>query len=240
MEIYIQLGAGVGDKDIATNYKDGFTGFVKNKKLNINDKIILVEANPFNINKLKECWFKFENKKILNIAIVNEKFYSREAYIYYCKDDAPTFQASSLIYSHLKKHYPKSNILKKKIKVKRINEFLYENCKNYKIKYLAIDIEGLDYDVIMSIDFNQFNIENLSFEILHLSLFKKINLINRLILNGYKYSGKGFDINGYDLMFQKKKVSWQELILKFLNSNFILNMQEDLLKIRLKIYFKDE
>jgi hypothetical protein len=67
MEIYIQLGAGVGDKDIATNYKDGFTGFVKNKKLNINDKIILVEANPFNINKLKECWFKFENlKEILN------------------------------------------------------------------------------------------------------------------------------------------------------------------------------
>jgi FkbM family methyltransferase len=237
MEIYIQLGAGAGDKDIATNYKDGFTGFVKNKKLNINDKIILVEANPFNINKLEECWFKFENKKILNIAIVNEKFYSREAYIYYCKDDAPTFQVSSLIYNHVKKHYPKSNILKKKIKVKRINEFLYENCKNYKIKYLAIDIEGLDYDVIMSIDFNQFNIENLSFEILHLSLFKKINLINRLILNGYKYSGKGFDINGYDLMFQKKKGFLARINTEIFKFKFYIKYARKSIKNKIKNIF---
>ena len=53
MSYYIQIGAGAGDQDARVNFKDGFTKFVKNIKLNENDKILLIEANPLNIEKLK-------------------------------------------------------------------------------------------------------------------------------------------------------------------------------------------
>ena len=56
MSYYIQIGAGVGDQDARVNFKDGFTKFVKNIKLDKNDKILLIEANPLNIKKLQECW----------------------------------------------------------------------------------------------------------------------------------------------------------------------------------------
>ena len=238
MEIYIQLGAGTGDKDIRTNFRDGFTEFVKNKKLNHDDKIILVEANPFNIPKLSECWKKYKNKNIFNFAIVDEMFIGKEAYIHFAEDDKPCYQVSSLIYNHVKKHYPKSKILKKKIKVKKINEFLYENCINSKINYLAIDIEGLDHNVIMNIDFDQFFIQNLSFETLHLSLVEKFTLINKLTSKGYKYIGKGFDIDGWDLMFAKKKSMLAFLRTEILKCRFILKECKNFFKKNIKKFNK--
>jgi hypothetical protein len=68
MTIYVQIGAGVGDRDPKANFRDDFTEFVKKKK--IKDKIILVEANPLNILKLKEYLKNYSNSKIFNIAII--------------------------------------------------------------------------------------------------------------------------------------------------------------------------
>ena len=46
MAFYIQIGSGAGDMDSNLNFKDGFTDFIKKKRLEKNDKILLVEANP--------------------------------------------------------------------------------------------------------------------------------------------------------------------------------------------------
>ena len=68
----------------------------------------------------------------------------------------------------------------------------------------------------MDLNFKKFDIENISIEFLHLNKDKKNRLINRLIENGYSYYGKGFDINGYDLMFKKKMNLYLKLKTKYL------------------------
>ena len=62
MEIYIQLGAGAGDRDIRTNCRDGFTDFVKKTgfrtvSLNTTKNPIFFSFVWFSI-KYKAEWFQ--------------------------------------------------------------------------------------------------------------------------------------------------------------------------------------
>ena len=72
-----------------------------------------------------------------------------------------------------------------------------------KIDYLSIDIEGMDYPVLINLDLKQFNIKNISFEHLHLNFWQRINIVYKFIKNGYFFSGMGFDIRKSDWMFTK-------------------------------------
>ena len=73
MSLYIQIGAGVGDQDKSTNYEDGFTNFVKNKNINDKDKILVVEANPMNIEKLnKLSWDKLKEELMCEFSLKRE------------------------------------------------------------------------------------------------------------------------------------------------------------------------
>ena len=216
MSLYIQIGAGVGDQDKSTNYEDGFTNFVKNKNINDKDKILVVEANPMNIEKLNESWKNFKNIKIFNLAIVHDNFEGDTIDLFYTSDDQPSYQATSHFKSHVQKHYPNSEIKKISIKSKKISNFLLEEAKDEIIEYFAIDVEGMDYDLIMSLDLGKLNIQNISIEFLHLDKLKRKKLINKLADSGYSFKGPGFDINGYDLMFQKKT----NIFLKFKTKYF--------------------
>jgi hypothetical protein len=60
--IYLHIGGGAGDLDPSTNYRDGFSEFVKSKN-DKNKKIFIVEANPANIKKLKRSWKNFKRCK---------------------------------------------------------------------------------------------------------------------------------------------------------------------------------
>ena len=215
MSYYIQIGAGAGDQDARVNFKDGFTKFIKNIKLDKNDKILLIEANPLNIKKLKECWKNYENTKIFNLALVDKNFSKKDIKLYYTEDDKPCYQVTSLFYSHVKKHYPTSKILELHTKTKNINSFLNTEVGNNIIKYLAIDAEGIDFDLMMDIDYQNFEIQNISFEVLHLNLKQKKKLKEKLMANGYSYFGRGFDPHGYDLMFKKKMNPYLWLKTKF-------------------------
>ena len=215
MSYYIQIGAGAGDQDPRVNFKDGFTKFIKNIKLDKNDKILLIEANPLNIKKLKECWKNYENTKIFNLALVDKNFSKKDIKLYYTEDDKPCYQVTSLFYSHVKKHYPTSKILELHTKTKNINSFLNTEVGNNIIKYLAIDAEGIDFDLMMDIDYQNFEIQNISFEVLHLNLKQKKKLKEKLMANGYSYFGRGFDPHGYDLMFKKKMNPYLWLKTKF-------------------------
>ena len=163
-----------------------------------------IEANPLNLDKLKKCWKNFKNLKILNLAIVDKRFDDEKIKIYYTEDDKPCYQVSSVFKEHVIKHYPNSEILTKIVKSKKINDFLMDETKKESIEYLAIDAEGIDFDLVMDIDFDIFEIKNISIEFLHLSKKCKKQLISKLLKNGYSYCGNGFDIRGYDFMFTKK------------------------------------
>ena len=65
--IFVQLGAGVGDRDPLSKYRDGFTELVK-KIDDSEKKTYCVEANFKNIEKLKECWNDLSNVKIFKLS----------------------------------------------------------------------------------------------------------------------------------------------------------------------------
>jgi hypothetical protein len=102
----------------------------------------------------------------------------------------------------VEKHFPKGEIKEKVINCIKISKFFEEN-KIININYLSLDIEGMDYEVLINLDFNKFNIKNISFEHLHLNLWQKIKIIFKLVKNGYFFSGMGFDIRKSDWMFTK-------------------------------------
>ena len=209
---FVHLGAGAGDLDERSNYRCGFTEFIK-KNYNESSKVFVVEANPKNIDKLKSSYKNFKNIDILNFAISYNN--NDEISLYYSEDDAPHYQTCSSNINHVKKHYPNSIIKKFNIKSVSINDF-FEKYSISEVDYLSIDIEGLDYEVLMSIDFNKFNIKNISIEYLHLTKFQKKNLINFLSKRGYSYYGFGYDHNNFDYLFVKKKNYWNIILSKLL------------------------
>ena len=167
---YLHIGAGAGDKDPSKNYRDGFTEFVK-KKNDKNKKIFVVEANPVNINKLRECWKKFKNVKIFNFAISAKR--KNSAKFYYSINDAPHFQLFSNKKKHVEHYFPKNTIRSKKLRLININTFLKKYFDKKTIDYFSIDIEGLDYEVMMEIDLKKYEIKNISLEYLHLNKTQK-------------------------------------------------------------------
>ena len=55
------------------------------------------------------------------------------------------------------------------------------NKVNYNIiDFLTIDLEGIDYDALMSIDMNKFDIKNISIEFIHLTPLEKRKLIKNI------------------------------------------------------------
>ena len=88
---------------------------------------------------------------------------------------------------------------------------------NYNIiDFLSIDLEGIDYDTLMSIDMNKFDIKNISIEFIHLSPLEKKRMINHLNNNGYSYAGYGYDHNDFDFLFVKKNILFNRFLSKFL------------------------
>lgn len=214
MSYYIQIGAGAGDLDERSNFKDGFTEYVK-KNSSESDYVFLVEPNSLNISKLENCWLNFPNSKIFNLAIVDSNYKGDFISIFYTKDDGPCYQVSSTLKEHVVKHYPQSKVEELRVKSLKINDFIETEVGARKIEYLAIDAEGIDYKLIMDLNFEMFDIDNISIEFLHLTNKQKTLLTKRLIHYGYSYNGRGFDVNGYDLMFSKKMNFYLKLKTKY-------------------------
>ena len=211
--IFVHLGAGVGDLDERANFKCGFTKFIKENNKS-DDKIFILEANPKNVPYLKECYKNFLNVNIYNlgISINNEKNLN----FYYTDDDAPHYQVCTTKIDHLKKHYPNSTINTFEIPSISINNFLGKKVNYNIIDFLTIDLEGIDYDALMSIDMNKFDIKNISIEFIHLTPLEKRKMINHLNQNGYSYVGYGYDHNNFDFLFTKKKLLLNRFLSKFL------------------------
>lgn len=210
---FLHIGGGAGDLDPSTNYRDGFSEFVKKHKSRYK-KIYVVEANPVNILTLKKSWKKYKFVKIFNIAISNKK--RKKIKFFFSEKDAPHYQLFSSNIRHVKRHFPKSIINEKYISSININDFLYKNFRNKKIDYFSIDIEGSDYEVIMSLNLKKHNIDNISLEYLHLNKSQKTKILKKLLDNGYSYYGFGLDHNKIDWFFKKKINNWNNIISKFL------------------------
>jgi len=194
----VQIGSGSASLD--TNFQDGFSNYIISK--NIEKKVFIIEANSIHMNNLKKFYQKNINVKIFNLAITPDDVYLKIMDFFYCLEDSPNYQIFSNSKSFVKKHFPDGKIEKKSVECLRISEFFDKNNID-KIDYLSIDIEGMDYSVLMKLDLKKFKIENISFEHLHLTFWQKIKIITKLIDNGYFFSGMGFDLGKHDWMFTK-------------------------------------
>lgn len=204
MSVYIQVGAGAGDNDSRSNYRDGFTEYVKALDISSIDKIILVEPNPFNIEKLKECWKDYPQARILNIGIATSDKNNSELHFYYATEDAPHYQVCSIELAHVKKHYPNGTIKTFTILCKDLKTVINENVTNTVIDMIALDIEGIDAAILLDTDWTNIPCKKLSFETLHLGNQEQ-QVKKHLIQAGYIQIGKGLDHNGYDVMYQNTK-----------------------------------
>tara|TARA_Y100000385_G_C12865773_1_gene539269 strand:+ start:86 stop:778 length:693 start_codon:yes stop_codon:yes gene_type:complete len=211
-KIFVHLGAGVGDLDKRANFRCGFTELIK-KNCTSEDNAFVVEANPKNLGKLKLCYKNFQNVKIFNLAITHK--FSKELTFFFTEDDAPHFQVCSIDINHVKKHYPNSEINSFKVEAININHFFQKNVEK-KIDYLSIDLEGIDYSILMNIDFKNIRVENISIEHLHLTKNQKKNMVSHLNKLGFSYCGNGYDHNNYDYLFKNKKILWNRILSKIL------------------------
>ena len=208
----IQIGSGSANLD--TNIQDGFSNYIISK--NIQKKVFIIEANSIHINNLKKFYEKNKNVKILNLAIIPDDIDLKIMDFFYCLEDFPNYQIFSNSKSFVKKHFPNGKIEKKSVECVRISEFFDKNNID-KIDYLSIDIEGMDYSVLINLDLKKIEIENISFEHLHLTFWQKIKIVYKFINNGYFFSGMGFDLRKSDWMFTKnyKNKKIQTFLLPF-------------------------
>jgi len=213
--IFVHIGAGAGDLDPSTNFRDGFTEFVK-KNRHEKKKIFVVEANPNNIVKLKECWKDYKNVKIFNFAMTPNNYPSKEINLYFSQDDKPHYQLLSHDKNHVKRYFPNSQIKEINVQAIKINDFLEKNFSNLKIDSFSLDVEGFDFEIFMDIDLNKFQIYQFSIEYFHLNKMQKQKIIKKFIENGYSYYGFGIDHNNLDWLFVKKKSSWNNFISQLL------------------------
>jgi len=229
--IFVHLGAGAGDLDQGANFRCGFTEFIK-KNSKVEDEIYLIEANLKNIDKLKKSFYKFQNAKIINLAIT-DKAEIQKIQMFYTEDDAPHYQTCSCDKRHVLKHYPNSFIKSFDVSATTINNLFTSN-NIREVDFLSIDLEGIDYEILMSINLDKFNVKNISVEFLHLTKRQKKNIVNHLLKFGYTYCGFGYDHNNFDFLFRKRKI-WSNILL----SKILWLIGKKHLKYFNKIIFKN-
>ena len=202
--VFIQIGAGAGDLDKAAKCRDGFTELIKKIQRDHIKTIILVEPNPINIPLLKECWKNYHESRIYEIGIVPKNYPNNTIEFYYCPLDAPHYQVASINKDHVQKHYGGHCELKKfSSPVKNIETFINE-VTTEEIELLSLDIEGIDAEILLDINFNNLNIKYLSFEHLHLGEHRAA-VLHHLETNNFKYLGLGVDHNGFDYLYINKR-----------------------------------
>lgn len=198
--VFIQIGAGAGDLDKRANYRDGFTEFIKKLPREHIKRIILVEPNPLNIPLLKECWKDYPQSIIFEIGIVQKEYKNDTIDLYYCPLDGPNYQVASINKNHVQKHYGENCELEKFIiPVKHLDYFINE-VTTEEIELLALDIEGIDAEILLDINFDNLKLKYLSFEHLHLGENTE-NVLKHLNNNNYEFLGLGVDHNGYDYLY---------------------------------------
>jgi FkbM family methyltransferase len=149
MKIFMQIGSNIGE--------DHFSQYISS--VNEPCRVILIEANKECIKSLRSNYnsIRSPEKKvhIFNIGIVPRHTKSDILYFY----DGPIETCSLL---SRKSHGPTCR--KMKFRSFSFNEFCEKLCIK-DIDFLMMDIEGLDYEILLDIDLNSINIKKLVFEI---------------------------------------------------------------------------
>jgi FkbM family methyltransferase len=201
--VFVQVGAGAGDQDSRDNFRDGFTEFVKSLDPSQVGKIVLVEPNPQNIQALRACWKEYPQAEIIEKGIRPRSCPSQTQAFYYADEDAPHFQVFSMLEQHVRKHYPTGTIRSIEVPTVTIDELLNSVAVgNDRIELLALDIEGVDAEILAEIDCASLRCRIVSFEKIHLGRSAG-HVFHRFRKGKFIRVGDGLDVHGFDLMYAK-------------------------------------
>ena len=198
---YIQIGASNG---LSHAKPDGFFTYIQSKEISKDDRIILVEPNSLLIPELKENWSDYaENIEVYEYGIVPKHLSNRLLKLFWHPNNAPHHELSSFNPQHIIQHHPEWTIEDLSImNVPGITlEYLIENTvKGESIEMLGLDIEGIDADVLLDLEFSKLNVRYFSFEAIHLGKYKE-QIFSDLKKENFSFAGRGLDPHGYDVMF---------------------------------------
>ena len=187
MKTYVQIGSNVGNDD--------FQKLIE--KLNERSRIILVEPNITLHDILLSNYNDLINKHDITVESCGISIKKEEVDIYLYSDSG---WSSSINRRH--------NIPKIKPTTMKINTLTFNDlCEKYdisNIEYLSIDTEGLDYEILNSIDLSKIDIKNI--------LFEKWNIDNDDLNENYR-TGLQF-LNDY-IIPKYKDYKWEDTILGF-------------------------
>lgn len=113
--IIVQLGSNKGN--------DKLTEYLKENNIQLTQGLF-IEAMPFHINELKECYKDQTNAIIENIAIKLPNDPTDEITMFYHLDDGPNYEVASCDWNHVFKHYNTDKIANLKIKAMSLEEIL--------------------------------------------------------------------------------------------------------------------
>ena len=167
-----------------------------------NSKILLVEPVPYNYQILENDYKNNENIFISRNAIFDE---AKKDNFYHVKKDSIkklgkhwASQIGSFDKNHILNHKNKRfDIKDDDIQITEVEFITFQDLvKKYSINSinkLQIDVEGAEYKIMNSIDYNKIKIKNIFFESKHFdgtfTEGKKLKEIkDKLVLNGYKLS----------------------------------------------------
>jgi len=190
MAVVVQIGTNTGNdhvRDLCKRIKPSF--------------ILLVEPFDIHLNSIKKNYNGIRNVAYEHIAIMPVP--TDTSTLYFADRDGPsghplhTFEVTSVLPDHLLKHgYAQSELKSVTVNCKTMSQ-LFDTYSLKKIDYLFLDIEGIDFEVLKSIDFKTYDIRNLQIEFLHLD---RDVLVAFMTANGYSV---GISLHRNDMMFVK-------------------------------------
>lgn len=151
---------------------------------------LFVEANSLHIEELKKCYQNYENIFVENVAVKTPLQEENIITIYYHTADTPNFGISSCNIEHIKTHinWPGSRLTSGEIKSFEVScitiDKLFEKYSIHELDLLYLDIEGLDAEILLTLDWKKYKIKKVEFEFIHTGYYKDA-LKNMMIGMGY-------------------------------------------------------
>jgi len=191
---FIQIGANIGNPDDFIGLK------LQNHSINCG---IFIEPNPKCFNILKN---KFNNNNffIEQIAI---KSYCGKTILYIDNFDIPDHysQIASTKDGFIEDHPwgPGSKLGKVEVSCETI-ENLWKRYNLEHVKYLCVDTEGSDFEILVNTDFSNLNIDTIAFEHMHTDGVHQTGPNYELLKEHLKKFGyNSVSVNGGDTVVKK-------------------------------------
>lgn len=193
----VQIGSNKGNDSVFNHLNKNF------------DEIefgLFVEAFPLHINDLRKCYSKFKNAFIENIVIKTPDYDGNTIKFYLHTNDRPFYGISSCSKEHLLQHerdiphLKGGKILEFELECITIND-LFEKYKITNLDWLFIDTEGLDAEILLSLDWKKYSIKRVEFEYLHLKEYQN-KILDLFRFMGYK-KVESIDDCKFDWAFEK-------------------------------------